>query len=156
MTSTKEYYDEHVAGKNIDWNELVEQSSVVSEETLYDRALGAGNLLKWSWKNLDGYIPSHLAKQIREKGIYFSSTPDLVNPYTGHRLGIKLTQNDNPYYMVVSNHGKDPAYYATTCPEEYVAIMKIYSNSFVEKTGDYKKWQDRRDSYNKKYPLNRF
>ena len=66
MTSTKEYYDEHVVGKSIDWNDLVENSSTQSEEP-FDRALGPGNLTKWCWKNLDGYIPSHLAKQIREK-----------------------------------------------------------------------------------------
>ena len=80
----------------------------------------------------------------------------MVNPYTGKRLGVKLTQKDNPYYLVVTNHGKDPAYFATTSPEEYVAIMKAYSASFVEKTGDYTNWEMRVAAYNKKFPKNQF
>jgi hypothetical protein len=157
MTSTKEYFDLHVVGEDNkpDWNDMNEVSSA-SGSTVHDEAVRPGNLKKWEWKGLDGKIPHYTAKKIFDKGIYFSTTPSLVNPYTGHSLGVKMTQLDNPYYVVVSNNQKDPAYYATTCPQEYVAIMKVYSNSFVEKSGGYKNWEERVARYNKKYPRNQF
>lgn len=158
MTSTKEYYDEHVMNGEkqlLDWNDMNEMSSTTSQEPV-DPSLGPGNLLKWSWRSMDGTLPHHVAKRIYEKGVRFSSTPDLVNPYTGQNLNVKLTQLDNPYYVVTSNHGKDPAYVATTCPQEYVAIMRAYSSSFVEHTNGYKHWEERVAAYNKKYPKNQF
>jgi len=157
MTSTKEYYDVHVLGKDDtpNWNDMMETSSVASTKDI-DTALRPGNLTKWTWRNIDGKLPSHVAKRIYEKGIYFSTTQNLVNPYTGQLLGVKGSQRDNPYYLVVSNYGQGPAYYATTCPQEYVAIMKAYSPSFVEKSGGYKNWEERVTAYNKKFPNNKF
>lgn len=169
MTSTKEYYDEHVLPQyeyTPDWNDMIETDSLSSDKKERANAieqgkedvktLRPGNLTKWTWRNLDGKLPGHVAKKIYERGIYFSDTPNLVNPYTGQPLGVKGTQLDNPYYVVVSNNGQNPAYYATTCPEEYVAIMKAYSSSFVEKSGGYKNWEERVAAYNKKYPKNTF
>ena len=159
MASTKEFFDTHVMGEDTkpDWNEIMDKdtASVRSEPSSYVPPR-PGNLVKWAWRNLDGELPFNVKKRIFESGVYFSSTPDLVNPYTGRKLGVKLTQRDNPYYLVVTNHGKDPAYFATTCPEEYVVIMEAYSPSFVEKTGDYKNWEMRVAAYNKKFPKNQF
>lgn len=158
MASTKEFFDTHVMGeeRKPDWNEIMEETgSVTSEPTSYVPPR-PGNLVNWSWRNHEGGLHFHVKKRIFESGVYFSSTPDLVNPYTGRKLGVKLTQRDNPYYLVVTNHGKDPAYFATTCPDEYVAIMQAYSPSFVEKTGDYKNWEMRVAAYNKKFPKNQF
>jgi hypothetical protein len=156
--ASKEFFDEHVMNENTkpDWNEMAETSSVKSDPAMYETPR-PGNLTKWSWRGFEGRLPDHVARKVYEKGVYFSSTPDLVNPYTGKRLGVKLTQRDNPYYMVVSNNGKDPAYYATTCPDEYIAIMSAYSSSFVQKaSGDYTNWENRVASYNKKFPKNQF
>jgi hypothetical protein len=155
MTSTKEFFDTHVVGETLDWNDMIETNSSVSEK-VDDETVRPGNLSKWTWSDLHGHIAFHVAEKIRKKGLYFSTTPDLVHPYTGKRLGVKLTQIDNPYYVVTSNFGQDPAYYATICPAEYVATMKIYSSSFVEKSGDYKNWENRVAAYNKKYPKNKF
>ena len=156
--ASKEYFDTHVMPENTkpDWNDLMETVSVKSETPFYE-APRPGNLAKWSWRGPDGKLPSHVATRVYERWLYFSGTPDLVNPYTGKRLGVKFTEgNNNPYYVVVSNNGKDPAYYATTCPSEYLALMFAYSSSFVPKTGDYKNWEQRVAAYNKKVPKNQF
>jgi len=156
---SKEFFDEHVMNENTkpDWNEMIETGSVRSTGTPVSDLPRPGNLQKWTWRSMDGKLPAHVAQRIYQRGLCFSTAPDyLVNPYTGKRLGVKVTQLDNPYYVVVSNFGKDPAYYATTCPEEYIALMYAYSSSFQPKSGDYKNWQARVAAYNKKYPRNQF
>ena len=152
----REYYDTDVKANAVDWNELNESKSVVSEyDDVRETTVKTGNLEKWHWANLHGELPNEVKNALQKKGYVASETFNLVHPLTGKPLGVKVTQL-HPYYVVWENNGRDPQWVATTCPAEYVAIMKAVAPDFVEHDKGYDKWKARVQEYNKKYPHNTF
>jgi len=151
----REYYDTDVAPNAVDWNELNESKSVTSDQDDTKTTTKTGNLEKWNWANLQGELPHYVVTDIQKHGYKASQNMNLVHPLTGKPLGVKVTQL-HPYYVVWENNGKDPQWVATTCPAEYVAIMKAVSPTFIEHDKGYAKWKMRVSEYNKKCPNNKF
>jgi hypothetical protein len=150
---TKEFFDEHVRP---DWAEDEPDTSSVKSEDAPKRL--PSKTMLWQWSDLGGNLPTHMAKRIYEEGFYYSLNGSrLVNPYKGTLVGKKVTDADNPFYVVCFNPGKGfkhPAYLTTTCPEEYVAIMQAFDREFIPAesltaTKHYQEWSRRNRQWRK-------
>jgi len=153
---SKEYYDTHVVGEDVDWSQMMADSSSETSETCAHYKVG--NLSRWSPQY---NLSLGTKKKIQQEGPFYSTSGQLVNPYTGDRLGVNPLNNKlHPYYVVHFNvRGmKDPAYITTMSPEEYNLIMSTFSPSFIPADSEKvrSKWVGRVQEYNKKYPKNKF
>jgi len=144
----KEFYDKDVA---INWADDASETESLSIASFSNPREPSSTFNTWNWKTLSGDIPYNVKERIRNKGMCFSTTANLVHPIDGKSLGVKATDKNHPYYVVLFNPGggfKHTCYKATTCPEEYVAYMKLFDATFKEKENqDYSEWMSRRDAY---------
>ena len=154
---TKEYFDEHVRP---DWAEDEVDSISIKSDDAMKRGKPSTKDVFWSWSDLSGNIPSHMARKIFDEGFYYSTNGNrLVNPYNGTPVGKKITDSDNPFYVVCFNPGKGfkhPAYLTTTCPAEYIAIMQAFDRNFIPAeslttTKHYCEWSRRNREWHNKH-----